>query len=133
MELGREIKQLEAEREQLNAKVNILRAKHAAKPIFVQLLAETSSLRKEQEEEANLDNKLYTQKMQLDSTEANLLNAKQALQDAKKSISPNNTPEQMLAATKADVRKNRDYANNRLAIEIAERQKRIFQTEKLLA
>ena len=54
--------------------------------------------------------------MQLDSTEANLLNAQQALQDAKKSISPNNTPEQMLAATKTDVRKNREYANNRLSI-----------------
>lgn len=126
-------KQLEAEREQLVAKVNVIRSKHSAKPMFQLLLAETSNLRKEQEEESNLENKLYNQKLQLEAAESTLLSAQQALNDSRKSISPNNTPEQMLAATKAEVKKNRDYLNNRLSIELSERQKKLGQIEKLLA
>lgn len=45
------------------------------------------------------------------------MNLQQSLADAKKSLSPNNSPEQMLHAIKNEVRKNREVVRERMAVE----------------
>lgn len=68
-ELQREVAQLDAEREQLQQKIQHLRGKTEKDEGFQILLKETSLLRKEQEEEARLAEKLAEQRYQLEQTE----------------------------------------------------------------
>ncbi|CAJ1374254.1 unnamed protein product [Effrenium voratum] len=65
-DLQREVQQLDAEREQLAQKIQLLKAKTERDEGFAQLLQVTSMLRKEQEEEARLAEKLAEQKYQLE-------------------------------------------------------------------
>lgn len=44
--------------------------------------------------------KIQSQKQQLESAEAQLMSLQQSLVDAKKSLSPDNSPEQMVQALK---------------------------------
>jgi intraflagellar transport protein 81 len=57
----------------------------------------------------------------------------QSLADARKSLSPNNSPEQMLYAIRNEVKKNREIVNERMTVEFNERLKKLQQTEKLLS
>mmetsp|Transcript_28714 Transcript_28714/g.66573 ORF Transcript_28714/g.66573 Transcript_28714/m.66573 type:complete len:675 (-) Transcript_28714:86-2110(-) len=68
-DLQREVAQLDAEREQLAQKIQHLKAKTERDEGFATLLEVTSMLRKEQEEEARLAEKLAEQKYQLEQTE----------------------------------------------------------------
>ena len=65
-ELKKNIDQLEQEKEQLVTKISRLKAKFLGKEDFQQLLEATSKLRKEQEEEAMLNEKLREQQQQLE-------------------------------------------------------------------
>merc|ERR1719253_1622326 len=68
-DLQREVAQLDAEREQLAQKIQHLRNKSEKDEQFQVLLQVTSILRKEQEEEARLAEKLAEQRYQLEQTE----------------------------------------------------------------
>ncbi len=57
----------------------------------------------------------------------------QSLSDAKKSLAPTNTPEQMLQAMKSEVRKNREIVKERMTFERDERLKKLQNTEKMLS
>jgi intraflagellar transport protein 81 len=97
------------------------------------MLIPTSQLRKEQEEEVRITEKIHSYRSQLESAENQLLSLEQSLTDAKKSLSPNNSPEQMLHAVKNEVRKNREIVKERMTVEYNERLKKLQQTEKMLA
>ena len=56
------------------------------------------------------------------------MSLEQSLTDAKKSLSPNNSPEQMLHAVKNEVRKNREIVRERMTVEYNERLKKLQQT-----
>jgi len=45
------------------------------------------------------------------------MSLQQSLTDAKKSLSPNNSPEQMLHAIRNEVKKNRDIVKERMTVE----------------
>jgi intraflagellar transport protein 81 len=61
------------------------------------------------------------------------MSRQQSLNDAKKSLAPDNSPEQMLNAIKNEVRKNREIVKDRMTVEYNERLKKLQQTEKMLA
>ena len=61
------------------------------------------------------------------------MSLQQSLVDAQKSLSPNNSPEQMVQALKNEVRKNREIVRERMTLEYNERLKKLEQTEKLLS
>lgn len=61
------------------------------------------------------------------------MSLQQSLVDAQKSLSPNNSPEQMVQALKNEVRKNREIVRERMTVEYNERLKKLQQTEKLLS
>merc|ERR1719335_686116 len=65
-ELQKEVAQLDAEREQLSQKIQQLQMKSEREEGFKVLLQATSMLRKEQEEEARLAEKLAEQRFQLE-------------------------------------------------------------------
>lgn len=90
-ELKREINQLEMEKEQLLVKINKLKNRNDKNPEFNALLEMTSNLRKEQEEEAKLSEKMRDAKNQLDWNEQQMLMTQQRLADLSKTQSENVT------------------------------------------
>lgn len=110
-----------------------MKGKHGAKPEMAAMLVPTSQLRKEQEEEVRITEKIQSYRNQLEGAEGQLMSLEQSLTDAKKSLSPNNSPEQMLHAVKNEVRKNREIVRERMTVEYNERLKKLQQTEKMLA
>lgn len=73
VELKKQITQMEQERTQLIQKINIFKNKNTEKPEFQALLEVTNLLRKEQEEEARLTEKLQMQRQQLEYSDQQLL------------------------------------------------------------
>ena len=61
------------------------------------------------------------------------MSLQQSLMDARKSLSPDNSPEQMLHAIKNEVRKNREIVRERMTVEYNERLKKLQSTEKMLS
>jgi intraflagellar transport protein 81 len=74
-ELKKQISQMEQERTQLLQKINIFKNKNTDKPEFQALLEVTNMLRKEQEEEARLSEKVHMQRQQLEFSDQQLLMA----------------------------------------------------------
>jgi hypothetical protein len=56
------------------------------------------------------------------------MSLEQSLADAKKSLAPSNTPEQMLQATKSEVKKNRELVKERMTFEYNERLRKLQNT-----
>ena len=77
-ELKKEINQLEQEKEQLVHKINNFKAKNPS-PEFQKILECTNLMRKEQEEDARLAEKIRSQIQQQEFTDQQLLLAQQRL------------------------------------------------------
>jgi len=82
-ELKKEINQLEQEKEQLLTKINLFKNK-SNKQDFQALLEATSKLRKEQEQDAKLNEKERELTNMIEFYEQQVLTVKQRLMDAKK-------------------------------------------------
>jgi chromosome segregation ATPase len=72
-ELKKELTKLEQEKEQLTTKITSMKSKHGAKPEMAAMLVPTSLLRKEQEEEVRITEKIQSYRSQLESAEGQLL------------------------------------------------------------
>lgn len=131
-ELKKNIDQLEQEKEQLVTKISKLKVKFVGKEDFQQLLEATSKLRKEQEEEAMLNEKLREQQQHLEWCEGNLLAAQQRLLDARKVSASSISAQEMLKLLKTEVKKNREFCNERIGRELTEKLKRLEAVEQLL-
>ena len=82
-ELKKEIGQLEQEKEQLLTKINLFKNKSNKKD-FQNLLEATSKLRKEQEQDAKLNEKEHELTNMIEFYEQQLLTVKQRVVDVKK-------------------------------------------------
>ncbi|CAG9333308.1 unnamed protein product [Blepharisma stoltei] len=131
-ELKRDIDQLELEKEQLVTKISKLKARYQGNEEFQQLLEATSKLRKEQEEEAMLVEKLQEQQQHLEWCEGNLMSAQQRLIDIKKVTASDTSAADMLNLLRVDVKRNREFCNERIGRELTEKIKRLEQVEQLL-
>ena len=94
-ELKKEITQLEQEKEQLLTKINLFKNRGDTND-FQQLLDATSKLRKEQEQDARLNEKERELTQMIEMSEHQLLSVRQRLMDAQKVARDNLGPEQML-------------------------------------
>jgi hypothetical protein len=63
--LKKELTKLEQEKEQLTTKINAMKSKHGSKPEMNAMLIPTSQLRKEQEEEVRISEKIQSYRNQL--------------------------------------------------------------------
>lgn len=131
-ELKKNIDQLEQEKEQLVTKISRLKSKFTGKEDFQQLLEATSKLRKEQEEEAMLMEKLREQQQHLEWAEENLTTAKQRLLESKKMTASSVSADDMLKALKQEVKNNRELCNERIGRELSEKVKRLEFIEQIL-
>ena len=94
-ELKKEITQLEQEKEQLLTKINFFKGRGDSQD-FQLLLDATSKLRKEQEQDARLNEKERELSQMIEMSEHQLLSVRQRLMDAQKVARENLGPEQML-------------------------------------
>ena len=94
-ELKKEITQLEQEKEQLLTKINFFKGRGDSQD-FQLLLDATSKLRKEQEQDARLNEKERELTQMIEMSEHQLLSVRQRLMDAQKIARENLGPEQML-------------------------------------
>merc|ERR1719188_2824401 len=108
-DLQREVQQLDAEREQLAQKIQHLRVKSEKDEGFAVLLQVTSMLRKEQEEEARLSEKLAEQRYQLEQTEQMYIERSARLREMREAQQQDGegNAEAMLKMLRSEVQKNR--------------------------
>jgi len=108
-ELQREVAQLDAEREQLAQKITNLRAKSEKDESFQALLQVTSMLRKEQEEEARLAEKLAEQRYHLEQTEQLYIEKSAKLREMREASQQDGegNAEAMLKMLRSEVQKGR--------------------------
>mmetsp|Transcript_25027 Transcript_25027/g.70526 ORF Transcript_25027/g.70526 Transcript_25027/m.70526 type:complete len:678 (-) Transcript_25027:211-2244(-) len=133
-DLQREVAQLDAEREQLQQKINHLRLKSERDEGFQVLLQVTSMLRKEQEEEARLAEKLAEQRYQLEQTEQMYIEKSGKLREMREAQQEGGegNAEAMLKMLRSDVQKNRE-ALNRVRKESEEKFQRLKDIESALS
>jgi len=130
-ELKKEINQLEQEKEQLLTKINLFKNK-SNKQDFQALLEATSKLRKEQEQDAKLNEKERELTNMIEFYEQQVLTVKQRLMDAKKVSNQNLGPDKMLENLRSETRKNRELNNEILGRELNDKRERLQRIELLL-
>merc|ERR1719203_2161414 len=109
-DLQREVQQLDSEREQLQQKIQHLRQRTERDEGFQQLLQVTSMLRKEQEEEARLAEKLNEQRFALEQTEQMFVERSARLNEMREAHKQGGegSADAMLRMLKGEVAKGRD-------------------------
>lgn len=113
LEIKKEIQQLETEREQLTVKISKFKSRNSNSGPFQHLLQMTSNLRKEQEEEARIGDKLSEGKQQIEWNEQQLMLLQQRAIDLEKTQNDDTTAIEMLNILSTDVRKNREIIYER--------------------
>eukprot|EP00929_Paragymnodinium_shiwhaense_P106287 TRINITY_DN7154_c0_g3_i1.p1 TRINITY_DN7154_c0_g3~~TRINITY_DN7154_c0_g3_i1.p1 ORF type:complete len:673 (-),score=310.08 TRINITY_DN7154_c0_g3_i1:131-2149(-) len=133
-DLQREVAQLDSEREQLAQKIQHLRGKTEKDEGFAELLKVTSLLRKEQEEEARLMEKLMEQRQMLEQTEQLYIERSAKLREMREAAAQDGegSAEAMLKMLRNDVQKHRD-ALNRVRREHDEKLQRLRETDAALS
>lgn len=108
-ELKAEITQLEQERVQLQNKVSRMKREvHADDNYFQEMLKATSALRKEQEEEMKIHDRLMEGRRTLQEAEMQFSNSQKRLNDIRSGGTQNQTAEQLLNKLQRDVRELQD-------------------------
>lgn len=134
-DLRKEVQQLDAEREQLEQKIIHLKMKSERDDGFKVLLQVTSMLRKEQEEEARLGEKLGEQRHQLEQTEQTYIERSahlRQMRDAQQQNGGEGSAEAMLKMLRSEVQKNRD-ALSRVRRETEEKMIRLKELDAALS
>merc|ERR1719502_2018387 len=133
-DLRKEVQQLDAEREQLAQKISHLKMKSERDEGFAVLLQVTSMLRKEQEEEARLGEKLAEQRHQLEQTEQLYIEKSARLRELREAQQQDNAGDAgaMLKMLRSEVTKNRE-ALSRVRKEAEEKLQRLQQIETALS
>ncbi|GMG17691.1 unnamed protein product [Phytophthora fragariaefolia] len=132
-ELRREISQLEEESQQLTEKIANLKKKTTSDPGFQELLAATSALRKEQEEQAKLAERKRDQMLSLSLAEKRAREAEARLQDLRASLSQDATPEQLFERLQTQVARNNDILTTKFPAEFRTQQETLQRLERALS
>jgi len=115
-ELKKEIKQLEGEKAQLTEKIAGLQRTTTGMEGFAPLLEATSSLRREQEEETKLQERMHEQRLALSHSEKRFQDATRRLAEARANTKQDVSAAQVLAAAEQEARETRNLANVRAAV-----------------
>mmetsp|Transcript_3541 Transcript_3541/g.12875 ORF Transcript_3541/g.12875 Transcript_3541/m.12875 type:complete len:696 (-) Transcript_3541:1374-3461(-) len=120
-DLKREIDQLEAERMQLNEKISQLKRKTAGTSGFDELLAATSALRHEQEEETKLQERMHEQQVALATSHKRYSDATRRLGETKANLKEDVSAEALLDQAEREAEENRALAREQLPRTLAQR------------
>ena len=99
---------------------------------FHQLLEATSKLRKEQEQDARLNEKERELQQMIEFFDQQVLTVKQRLIDMRKMTTQNIGSDKMLDNLRTDTRKNREINNEILGRELNDKRERLQRIEMLL-
>ncbi|CEG42166.1 uncharacterized protein PHALS_12463 [Plasmopara halstedii] len=132
-ELRREISQLEEESQQLTEKIANLKKKTTSNSGFQEILAATSALRKEQEEQAKLAERKRDQMLSLSLAEKRAQEAEARLQDLRASLSQNATPEQLFERLQSQVARNKEILSIKFPTEFKTKQETLQRLERTLS
>jgi len=130
-DLKKEISQLEQEREQLLTKINLFKNKGNSEE-FQQLLQATSKLRKEQEQDAKLNEKERELGHNIEGLENQMLQVRQQLMNSQKQQRDQITPQQMLTNIRNEARKNHEMKDEIIGRELNDKRDRLQKIELLL-
>lgn len=126
--LKKEITQLEHEKDLLSGKIREFQQKHDGKAEFQSILKEITLMRKEQEEEGNLTDKLRQQKRLLEKCDDDLLIARQKQLEARRAVGDDATAEEMLFALRQDVARTRNKIAE-IQFEVKEKRRKMNENE----
>ena len=131
-EIQEDIRKAQNDKLQLSRSIAKHKKEYANKPDFQELFEMTSKLRKEQEQDSNLEKKLAKQQYDLKEAEERLIVAQQRLIDNKKNLDNNVSAIKLLENARAQRNNNRDAFENLSKYELIDRRNRIKTLEEIL-
>ena len=131
-ELKEDIAKNQSDKLQLTSTIARFKKEYANKPDFQALLEITSKLRKEQEQDSNLDKKILRQQYDIKDAEERLMIAQQRLMENQKNINENVSAFQLLEIAKNQRNNNRDTYENITKYELIDRRNRLKTLEQIL-
>ena len=131
-EIQEDIRKCQNDKLQLSRSIAKHKKEYANKPDFQELFEMTSKLRKEQEQDSNLEKKLAKQQYDIKEAEERLLVAQQRLLDNKKNLDNNISALKLLENARAQRNNNRDNYENLSKYELVDRRNRIKTLEEIL-
>ena len=132
-ELRKEIQQLEDERTQLIEKIAGLKKKTADIPGFAVLFEATSNLRKEQEEEGKLAERMHEQRASLQAAERRYAEVNRRLAETRAATNEDMSAENVLESTRREALENRQLAKKALPSSIDARRETLVTLTKMLS
>lgn len=130
-ELKKEVQQLEEERQQLKQKINKLEVKLRKLDNFDELYDITSTLRKEQEEEARLTERMHEQAMLYKQAEARFYSVRKKFDEMQASVQ-DGTGEDLLQRMREDVRSKTMICVEKLPEQINLKEQRLEAVQKII-
>ena len=131
-ELKEDIAKNQSDKLQLTSTIARFKKEYANKPDFQALLEITSKLRKEQEQDSNLEKKIMRQQYDIKDAEERLMIAQQRLMENQKNINENVSAFQLLEIAKNQRNNNRDTYENITKYELIDRRNRLKTLEQIL-
>ena len=131
-EIQEDIRKSQNDKLQLSRSIAKHKKEYANKPDFQELFEMTSKLRKEQEQDSNLEKKLAKQQYDIKEAEERLIVAQQRLLDNKKNLDNNVSAIKLLENARAQRNNNRDAYENLTKYELIDRRNRIKTLEEIL-
>ena len=131
-EMQEDIRKCQNDKLQLSRSIAKLKKEYMSKPDFAALFEMTSKLRKEQEQDSNLEKKIARQAYDIKEAEERLIVAQQRLIDNKKNLDNNISALQLLDNARAQRNNNRDAFENLSKYELIDRRNRIRTMEEII-
>jgi hypothetical protein len=131
-EIQEDIRKNQNDKLQLSRSIAKHKKEYANKPDFQELFEMTSKLRKEQEQDSNLEKKLAKQQYDIKEAEERLIVAQQKLLDNKKNLDNNVSALKLLENARAQRNNNRDAFENLSKYELIDRRNRLKTLEEIL-
>ena len=131
-EIQEDIRKSQNDKLQLSRSIAKHKKEYANKPDFQELFEMTSKLRKEQEQDSNLEKKLAKQQYDIKEAEERLIVAQQRLLDNKKNLDNNVSALKLLENARAQRNNNRDAFENLSKYELIDRRNRIKTLDEIL-
>ena len=131
-EIQEDIRKSQNDKLQLSRSIAKHKKEYANKPDFQELFEMTSKLRKEQEQDSNLEKKLAKQQYDIKEAEERLIVAQQRLIDNKKNLDNNVSAIKLLENARAQRNNNRDAYENLSKYELIDRRNRLKTLDEIL-
>jgi intraflagellar transport protein 81 len=131
-EIKEDIAKNSSDKIQLTQAIARFKSQYQNKPDFQALFEITSKLRKEQEQDSNLDKKIQKQNYDIKEAEERLIITQQRLIDNQKSLEDNISALQLLENARQQRNNNRDAYESIAKYELVDRRNRIKTLEEIL-